>query len=125
MRRPSGLASLRFIASDQGSANARDQAWYWKMGRPLRNTTYELAFDPETPGRICAAFADLHDIPYDNVIDDASEPGLWLSKDGGKSWKALEGLPFRYAQRVSFDPKDDSVIYVCAFGGSVWRRPAD
>jgi photosystem II stability/assembly factor-like uncharacterized protein len=56
---------------------------------------------------------------------DESGPGLWLSKDRGKSWKALEGLPFRGAQRVSFDPKDDSVIYVCTFGGSVWRGPAD
>ncbi len=56
---------------------------------------------------------------------DASEPGLWLSKDAGKTWKALKEIPFRNAQRVSFDPKDDSVIYVCTFGGSVWRGPAD
>jgi photosystem II stability/assembly factor-like uncharacterized protein len=318
--------------TDIGYARSTDagKTWYWKTGRPLRNTTYELAFDPETPGTIWAAFADLHDIPYANVISgrhyrarasggiglstdfgvtwrdssqglakkpitsvvldpkspkssrtlyasafedgvykstdggtkwektsnrlgapgvnmracriilhhdgtlfclitalrkdghyvaegtglyrstdgaktwswinrskplhwpmdfdvdprdsrviymgaadtestegglyttsdggttwarlarkgdqcfgatvnphkpdwiymclgegDESGPGLWLSKDRGKSWKALEGLPFRGAQRVSFDPKDDSVIYVSTFGGSVWRGPAD
>jgi hypothetical protein len=57
--------------------------------------------------------------------DDASEPGLWLNKDVCKTWKALEGLPIRNAQRVSFDPKDDSVVYVYTFGGSVWCGPAD
>jgi photosystem II stability/assembly factor-like uncharacterized protein len=52
-------------------------------------------------------------------------PGLWLSKDAGKSWKPYEGLPFRNVQRVAFDPDDDSIIYVCTFGGSVWKGPAD
>jgi photosystem II stability/assembly factor-like uncharacterized protein len=52
-------------------------------------------------------------------------PGLWLSKDAGKTWRALEGLPFRNAQRVTFDPRDDSVIYVSTFGASVWRGPAE
>jgi len=54
-----------------------------------------------------------------------TNPGLWLSKDAGNTWKALEGMPFRNAQRVSFDPTDDSLIYVSTFGGSVWRGPAD
>ena len=52
-------------------------------------------------------------------------PGLWLSKDGGRTWKALDGLPFRNVQRVTFDPGDDSIIYVSTFGGSVWRGPAE
>jgi hypothetical protein len=33
-------------------------------------------------------------------------------------------LPFANAQRVTFDPEDDSVIYVSTFGGSVWKGPA-
>ncbi|MBP1600351.1 MAG: hypothetical protein H6Q06_502, partial [Acidobacteria bacterium] len=28
-------------------------------------------------------------------------------------------------QRISFDPADESVIYVDTFGGSVWKGPAD
>jgi photosystem II stability/assembly factor-like uncharacterized protein len=156
--------------TDIGYARSTDagQTWFWQMGRPLRNTTYELAFDPETPGEIWGAFADLHDIPNNNVIsgrhyrppaaggaswtriarkgtecfgatvhprkpgwvylcitESAPDAGLWLSKDAGKSWTALEGLPFRNAQRVTFDPKDDSVIYVSTFGGSVWKGPAE
>jgi hypothetical protein len=59
------------------------------------------------------------------LTEDAPDCGLWLSKDAGQTWKALGGMPFRNAQRVSFDPKDDSVIYVSTFGGSVWRGPAE
>jgi photosystem II stability/assembly factor-like uncharacterized protein len=59
------------------------------------------------------------------ITENAPDCGLWLSKDAGKTWKALEGLPFRNVQRVAFDPKDDTIIYVSTFGASVWRGPAD
>jgi hypothetical protein len=59
------------------------------------------------------------------LTENSEDCGLWLSKDAGKTWKALDGLPFRNAQRVAFDPKDDSVIYVSTFGASVWRGPAE
>ncbi len=59
------------------------------------------------------------------ITESAPDTGLWLSKDGGKNWTALEGLPFRNAQRVTFDPNDDSIIYVSTFGGSVWKGPAE
>jgi len=59
------------------------------------------------------------------IAEGAQDAGLWLSKDAGKTWKALDGLPFRNAQRVTFDPKDPSVIYVATFGGSVWKGPAE
>jgi photosystem II stability/assembly factor-like uncharacterized protein len=59
------------------------------------------------------------------IAEGDDQPGLWLSRDAGKTWKALEGLPFRSAQRVTFDPRDDSIIYVSTFGGSVWRGPAE
>jgi photosystem II stability/assembly factor-like uncharacterized protein len=59
------------------------------------------------------------------IAEGDDEPGLWLSKDAGQTWKALEGMPFRNAQRVTFDPRDDAMIYVSTFGGSVWRGPAE
>ena len=62
---------------------------------------------------------------YLSITESAPDAGLWLSKDGGKNWTALEGLPFRNAQRVTFDPNDDSIIYVSTFGGSVWKGPAE
>ena len=57
------------------------KTWYWQTGRPLRNTTYELAFDPETPGTIWGAFSDLHDIPNNNVIS-----GRHYSRGQAAAW---------------------------------------
>ncbi len=62
---------------------------------------------------------------YMGLCEGAPSHGLWLSKDGGESWEPFIGLPFRNIQRVSFDPDDDSIIYVCTFGGSVWKGPAE
>ncbi|MGA2033093.1 MAG: hypothetical protein ABSG68_12615 [Thermoguttaceae bacterium] len=60
---------------------------------------------------------------YMTLTEDAPGAGLWLSKDDGQTWTPMR-LPFANAQRVSFDPADDSVIYVATFGGSVWKGPA-
>ena len=70
--------------------------------------------DPRRPDRV-----------YLCINEGDEEPGLWLSRDAGQTWKALDGMPFRNAQRVTFDPRDDSIIYVSTFGGSVWRGPAE
>ena len=58
------------------------------------------------------------------LTEDAPGAGPWLSKDNGATWTAMTGLPFANARQVTFDPADDSVIYVTTFGGSVWRGPA-
>ncbi|MBO3803778.1 MAG: hypothetical protein JTT11_07935 [Candidatus Brockarchaeota archaeon] len=58
------------------------------------------------------------------LTEGAPGPGLWLSKDMGDTWEPFRGLPFRNAMRVTFDPEDDSIIYVSTFGGSVWMGPA-
>jgi photosystem II stability/assembly factor-like uncharacterized protein len=61
---------------------------------------------------------------YMTLTEDAPGPGLWLSKDNGRTFAPMTGLPFANAQRVAVDPDDDGVIYVTTFGGSVWRGPA-
>ena len=62
---------------------------------------------------------------YMCLTEGAPGPGLWLSKDGGETWEPFWGIPFRNIQRVSFDPADPDTIYVCTFGGSVWKGPAE
>ena len=37
--------------------------------------------------------------------------------------RAFDELPFLNIPRVEFDPANDAVIHVTAFGGSVWRGP--
>ncbi len=61
---------------------------------------------------------------YMTLTEGAPGAGLWLSKDNGQTWQALNGLPFSNIQRVTFDPSDDNLIYVTTFGGSIWRGPA-
>jgi photosystem II stability/assembly factor-like uncharacterized protein len=79
-------------------------------------------------GRDCFG-ATIHprkpDWVYLCIPEGGTVPGLWLSKDAGATWKALDGLPFRNAQRITFDPTEDSAIYVSTFGAGVWKGPAE
>ena len=60
---------------------------------------------------------------YMTLTEGAPGAGLWLSQDNGQTWRAFDDLPFSNIQRVTFDPSDDSLLYVTTFGGSVWRGP--
>ena len=60
---------------------------------------------------------------YMTLTEGVPGSGLWLSRDGGESWKPFNELPFSNIQRVEFDPGDESRIHVTTFGGSVWRGP--
>jgi photosystem II stability/assembly factor-like uncharacterized protein len=131
--------------TDIGYARSTDagKTWYWQTGRPLRNTTYELAFDPETPGLIWAAFADLHDIPQDNVISSRhyfarASGGVGISTDFGVTWKdTSRGLPRKPVTSVILDPKSPKgsrTLYASAFedgvyksvdGGKTWAKASN
>jgi photosystem II stability/assembly factor-like uncharacterized protein len=83
-----------------------------RIGRQARQT-FGGYFHPKHDGWI-----------YMTLTEGASGAGLWLSQDNGQTWQAFDGLPFSNIQRVTFDPADDSLIYVTTFGGSIWRGPA-
>jgi len=128
--------------TDIGYARSTDtgKTWYWQTGHPLRNTTYEMAFDPATPGLIWAAFSDLHDIPNNNVISGAhyfsnASGGVGVSTDFGVTWKdSSEGLPGKPITSVILDPKSpvgSRTLYASAFedgvykstdGGKTWQK---
>ena len=67
-------------------------------------------FDPRRPNWV-----------YMTLTEDAPGPSLWLSRDGGDTWQAIESFPFSSTQRVEFDPTNPGVVYVTTFGGSVFR----
>jgi photosystem II stability/assembly factor-like uncharacterized protein len=62
------------------------------------------------------------DVVYVTTYDS---DGIWRSPDGGKTWQPVKGIPFQNINRITFDPKDENVIYVTTFGGGVWRGPAE
>ncbi len=118
--------------TDIGFARSTDagKTWYWQNGRPLRNTTYELAFDPETPGTIWGAFSDLHDIPNNNVISGRhyfarAGGGVGVSTDFGVTWKdSSHGLPGKPITSVVVDPKSPKgsrTLYASAFEAGVFK----
>ena len=59
----------------------------------------------------------------DHVYLGTVDHGLWVSTDAGKTWKRFEALPFSSVTNVTFDPDNAGIMYVCTFGGGVWRGP--
>ena len=124
--------------TDIGFARSLDkgQTWIWWAleGRaPWGNTCYELAHDPQTPGKIWGAFSDVHDIPNGNIIWGNHNPngkgGVCLSTDFGATWKkSNNGLPEVACVSVAVDPKSkpgSRTLYAAAFGKGVFRSTDD
>jgi photosystem II stability/assembly factor-like uncharacterized protein len=130
--------------TDIGLARSLDagKTWIWweeAKRAPWPNTCYEIAFDPEVPGKMWGAFSNVHDIPNDNIISGrhrAEGPGgVCLSTDFGESWRPIgEGLPEVPATSIVLDPNstaDSRTLYVSIFergvyksadGGATWQR---
>ncbi len=51
--------------------------------------------------------------------------GLWLSRDGGSTWKKVEKFPALSPISVTFDPEDANCLYVNCFGNGVWKGRLD
>jgi photosystem II stability/assembly factor-like uncharacterized protein len=124
--------------TDVGFARSLDAgkswAWWSAKGRPpWRNTCYELAFDPQTPGKIWGAFSDVHDIPNGNIIYGGHRSdrkgGVAVSSDFGATWKAsAQGLPEAAAVSVVLDPKSPAgrrTLYTSIFNHGVYKSTDD
>lgn len=114
----------------------RGKTWIWwdsKSWAPWRNTCYELAFDPEIPGKIWGAFSDVHDIPNDNIISERhghNRPGgVCVSQDFGASWQHLaQGIPLKAVTSVVVDPrspKGTRTLYAGVFEAGVYKSSDD
>ena len=120
--------------TDIGMARSTDagRSWIWwdkKSWAPWRNTCYEMAFDPDTPGKMWGAFSDVHDIPNDNIIAERHRStgpgGVCVSEDFGASWKhEARGLPLRPVTSIVLDPRsarDARTLYAGVFDDGVYR----
>ena len=108
-------ANRHYIAyTDIGFARSLDtgKTWIWwdkNTWAPWRNTCYEIAFDPDIPGKMWGGFSDVHDIPNDNIISERhghnGPGGVCISRDFGASWKPeAQGLPLRPVTSIVLDP---------------------
>jgi photosystem II stability/assembly factor-like uncharacterized protein len=128
--------------TDIGFARSLDAARSWRWWRPeipgsWKNTCYELAFDPEIPGKIWGAFSGAHDIPNGNVITGThyarlaggGAGGIGLSQDFAATWKPWnQGLPNAPACSVVLDPKSPKgrrTLYAAVFAHGVYKSIDD
>lgn len=124
--------------TDIGFARSVDagKGWIWwdkTSWAPWRNTCYELAFDPATPGKIWGAFSDTHDIPNDNIISgrhrDRHPGGLCISRDFAATWKTeAKGLPLKPLTSIVVDPKsskESRTLYAGVFNEGVFKSSDD
>ncbi|MBN1810064.1 MAG: hypothetical protein JW909_13435 [Planctomycetes bacterium] len=128
--------------TDIGFARSMDggMTWAWwekNKWAPWRNTCYELAFDPEIPGRIWGAFTNVHDIPNDNIIGgrhwnnnpESGPGGVCVSTDFALSWSpSNQGMPVSPVTSVVVDPKSPRgrrTLYAGVFGKGVYKSVDD
>lgn len=124
--------------TDIGMSRSLDggRTWTWwnqDSWVPWRNTCYEMAFDPEIPGKIWGAFSDVHDIPNDNIISERHghnlPGGVCISRDFGTSWRPeARGIPARPVTSIVIDPKspkDARTLYAGVFMEGVYKSTDD
>ncbi len=124
--------------TDIGWARSLDagESWIWwtqDNWAPWRNTCYEVAFDPDIPGKMWAAFSNVHDIPNDNIISGRHKGtgpgGVCLSTDYGVSWKVSnKGLPVSACTSVVLDPRSKKgarTLYAAIWQHGVYKSTDD
>jgi len=124
--------------TDIGFARSIDsgKTWIWwdkNTWAPWRNTCYEIAFDPDIPGKMWGGFSNVHDIPNDNIISERhghnGPGGVCISRDFGASWKPeAQGLPQRPVTSIVLDPRsprNTRTLYAGVFMKGVYKSTDD
>ena len=124
--------------TDIGMGRSTDsgKTWIWwdkKSWAPWRNTCYEIAFDPDIPGKMWGAFSNVHDIPNDNIISERhghnGPGGVCISRDFGASWKhEAQGIPLRAVTSIVLDPqspRNQRTLYAGVFMEGVYKSTDD
>ena len=135
--------SRHYIAyTDLAFARSLDsgKTWIWwdKDGQaPWHNTCYEIAFDPDMPGKMWGAFSEVHDIPNANIIrnrhwsgnPESGHGGVALSTNHGETWQSdTQGLPESPVTSIVLDPNSSQgnrTLYAGVFGQGVYKSTDD
>lgn len=124
--------------TDIGMGRSTDsgKTWIWwdrQSWAPWRNTCYEIAFDPDIPGKMWGAFSNVHDIPNDNIISERhghnGPGGVCVSSDFGASWENdAQGIPPRPVTSIVLDPqspRNERTLYAGVFMEGVYKSTDD
>jgi len=111
------LTAASATGSSQGGLYAtRDGGKTWD--RMMKDEDFAKTGPPDF---VHCFYVNLHPTKPNHIYLGTTTHGLWMSPDGGKTWKRFESLPFKSVANVSFDPQDTEVMYVCTFGNGVLR----
>jgi len=87
-------------------------------------TKLKIAWPADGPGYVHAKYPSIDPYRPGRVWVSTGTHGLFVTADGGKTWKRMAGPPFKGVNRIIVDPTDHEVIWATTFGGGVWRGPA-
>ncbi len=117
--------------NDIGNWRSDDGGLTWRYamrGAKHRLSMYELAVDPDIPGRLYGASSNVHDLPrWRYIVRDPKgyTGGFVITNDGGLTWTTQgEGLPEAACTGLVLDPtsdQDNRTLYVVAFGHGVYK----
>jgi photosystem II stability/assembly factor-like uncharacterized protein len=118
---PTDPATMYLAAS---TAPGFEQGGLYKSvdyGKTWKRLIRESDFPQELSSYTHALFVTLDPRDPETIYLGATTHGLFVSRDGGKRWAEMRGIPFAGAQRVAFDPGDSDALWVTTFGGGVWK----
>jgi photosystem II stability/assembly factor-like uncharacterized protein len=138
-------------ATDIGLCRSIDHGQSWIWCRETAANTFQLAFDPEVPGKMWAGFSEVHDIPNNNIVTGGHRcqgyGTVGYSEDHGATWvDRTVGMQINdelwYGKGKSFDrtrpgclpsapvvsvivdprsPRDARRLYASSFENGVYR----
>lgn len=113
------------------------KSWFHSLDgvpRDWQNTCYQVAFDPDVPGKVWSVWANAHDLPRAKMFGPAGfgffQGGVAVSTDGGKSWNAQNsGIPANsVCTNILIDPSSppqSRVLYASVFGRGIYVSQND
>jgi photosystem II stability/assembly factor-like uncharacterized protein len=108
------------------------KSWFHSLEgvpRDWQNTCYQVAFDPDIPGKVWSVWANAHDLPRTKMFGPSGfalfQGGVAVSTDGGKSWNAENsGIPANsVCTNILIDPSSppqSRVLYASVFGRGMY-----
>jgi photosystem II stability/assembly factor-like uncharacterized protein len=90
-------------------------------GRSWKKVLGEETLPQELSSSAHALFLSMDPKAPETVYAGIPSHGLFVTRNAGKTWTEVAGIPFAGCQRVAFDPAN--TLWVTTFGGGVWRGP--
>lgn len=80
-----------------------------------------VRFPPEYLSYVHTFAPILHPENPDLIFLTTSTHGIFVSEDGGESWREWKAIPFMSVHRITFHPSDPRTMFITTFGGGVWK----